>query len=60
MTGTLSFGVNIAFADLLWGKTLEVHKQMSLYPFSKTSHMSEMRFSHCNYYKTSEMIKVCS
>lgn len=60
MTEMLSFGVNIAFAGLLGCKTLEVHKQMSLYPFSKISHMSKMRFSHSNYDKISEITKVCS
>lgn len=44
MTGMLSFRVNIEFADLLGGKTLETHTQMALYPVSKISHMSKCNF----------------
>lgn len=44
VTGMLSFRVNIEFADLLGGKTLEEHTQMALYPVSKISHMSKCNF----------------
>jgi hypothetical protein len=42
VTGMLSLRVNIAFTVVLRGRTLKVHKQMPLYPFSRISHMDKV------------------